>query len=99
MPLLLYLYIPLRAPHTPYLRQPLAEGRDLVLYENSAANLLDFVTGGPFGGSVDFSVNLGERLAMAWGFLRGEVGWVGVLLALVGRRAAGRCAASGRCWP
>ena len=92
LPLLLYLYIPLRAPHTPYLRQPLAPGRELVLYENTLANLLNFVTGGPFGGSVDFSVNLGERLTMAWGFLRNEVGWIGVLLALigVGRLAVGR---------
>jgi hypothetical protein len=84
LPLLLYLYIPLRAPHTSYLRLPLAPGRELVLYENTLGNLLNFVTGGPFGGSVDLSVNLGERLAMAWGLLRSEVGWIGVLLALVG---------------
>lgn len=83
-PLLLYAYIPLRAPHTPYLRQPLDAGRELVLYENSLPALLDFVTGGPFGGSVDLSVHLGERLSMALGFLRGELGWIGLGLALVG---------------
>jgi hypothetical protein len=83
-PLLLYAYIPLRAPHTPYLRQPLDAGRELVLYEDSLPALLDFVTGGPFGGSVDLSVDLGERLAMASGFLRGELGWIGLALALVG---------------
>jgi hypothetical protein len=84
LPLLLYLYIPLRAPHTPYLHLPLSGGRGLVLYENTWTNLLDFVTGGPFGGSVDFSVDFGTRLVMAWGFLRSEVGWVGAALALIG---------------
>ncbi|MEJ2211320.1 MAG: DUF2723 domain-containing protein, partial [Anaerolineae bacterium] len=83
-PLLLYLYIPLRAPHTPYLHQRLADGRQLVLYDNTLANLVDFVTGGPFGGSVDFGVDLGQRLAMAGGFLRDEVGWIGVALAALG---------------
>jgi hypothetical protein len=83
-PLLLYLYIPLRAPQTPYLRLPLTESRDLVLYENTWSNLVSFVLGGPFSGSVDFSVNLGERLSMTWGFLRNEVGWVGAILAFVG---------------
>jgi len=83
-PLLLYAYIPLRAPHTPYLRQPLDDGRELVLYENSLPAFLDFVTGGPFGGAVDLSVDLGERLAMAFGLLRDEVGWIGLALALVG---------------
>jgi hypothetical protein len=83
-PLLLYAYIPLRAPQTPYLRQPLDAGRELVLYENSLPALLAFVTGGPFGGAVDLSVDLGERLAMALGLLRGEVGWIGLALALLG---------------
>jgi hypothetical protein len=84
VPLLLYLYIPLRAPQTPYLRLPLTEGHDLVLYENTLPNLVNFVLGGPFSGSVDFSVNLGERLTMAWGFLRNEVSWAGAILAFIG---------------
>ena len=84
VPLLLYFYIPLRAPDTPYLRLPLAAGRELVLYENTLPSLVDFVLGGPFSSSVDFSVDLGERLTMAWGFLRDEVSWAGVILALVG---------------
>jgi len=84
LPLLLYLLIPLRAPHVPYLRLPLAQSRELVLYENTWSNFFHFVTGGPFGGSVDLSVNLGERLGMSWGFLRAEVGWLGVILTLAG---------------
>ena len=84
VPLVLYLYIPLRAAHTPYLRLPLTEGRDLVLYENTLPDLVDFVMGGPFSGSVDFSVDLGERLTMTWDLLRNEVGWIGAILALIG---------------
>ena len=83
-PLLLYAYVPLRAPHTPYLRQSLDAGRELVLYENTLDGLVDMVTGGPFGGAVDLSVNLGERLAMAFGLLWNEVGWAGLALALAG---------------
>jgi hypothetical protein len=84
LPLLLYLYLPLRAPHTPYLRLDLTADTQLVLYENTLGNLIQFVSGGPFGGAVDLSVDLGTRLAEAWGFLLGEVGWFGVLLASVG---------------
>ncbi len=84
LPLLLYLYIPLRAPHTPYLRLPLDADRQLVLYENTWPNFFDFVLGGPFGGSLDFSVDLGARLGMAWGLLRAEIPWPGLLLALLG---------------
>jgi hypothetical protein len=84
LPLALYLYIPLRAPHTPYLHLPLSADRELILYENTLSGLVDSVLGGPFGSSVDLSVDLGERLAMAWGFLRDQVGWIGIGLALVG---------------
>jgi len=84
LPLLLYLYIPLRAPHTPYLRLPLSGDQELVLYENSLTNFFSFVMGGPFGGSVDFSIDLGARLAEAWGFLRGEFGGPGLVLAVIG---------------
>jgi hypothetical protein len=84
MPLTLYLLIPLRAPHTPYLRLPLTEGRELVLYEVSWSNFVNFVLGGPFRGSVDLSVDLGQRVAISWAFLRDEVGWLGLALALLG---------------
>lgn len=84
LPLALYLYIPWRAPHTPYLKLPLTSGRDLVLYENRVSDLLQFVMGGPFGSSVDLGVDLGERLSMAWGFVRSEIPWPGLLLAVIG---------------
>ena len=84
LPLTLYLYIPLRVPHTPYLHLPLNGDRELILYDNTLSGFVDFVLGGPFGSSVDPSVDLGERLAMAWGFLHDQVGWIGLGLALVG---------------
>ncbi len=84
LPLVLYLIIPLRAPQTPYLRLPLDGARELVLHENTAAGFLDFALGGPFGGSVDLTVDLPARLSMAWGFVRGEMGWIGLALAAVG---------------
>jgi hypothetical protein len=84
LPLALYLYIPLRAPHTPYLHLPLSGERGLVLYDNTLPDFISFVLGGPFGGSVDLSVDLGARLAMAWGFLRQQIGWIGIALALLG---------------
>jgi hypothetical protein len=84
LPLVLYAYIPLRAARTPYLHLPLTEDRELVLYKNSLPAFVDFVLGGPFGGSLDLAVDLGPRLAMAWGLLRDEVGWIGVALALAG---------------
>ncbi len=84
LPLALYLYIPLRAPHTPYLHLPLAEGRELSLYDNNLSTFFSFVLGGPFGGSLDLKVDLGARLAMAGGLFRDEIGWLGILLALAG---------------
>jgi hypothetical protein len=84
VPLALYLYIPWRAAHTPYLHLPLAAGQELSLYENTPSGLIHFVTGGPFGGSVDLSVDLGARLTMAGGLMRAEIGWIGIGLALLG---------------
>lgn len=49
-PLLLYVYLPLRAPATPYLVQHVDGG--LSLFDSSAAGLLQFVTGGPFGSAL-----------------------------------------------
>ncbi|HSJ56602.1 MAG TPA: hypothetical protein VLC95_05455, partial [Anaerolineae bacterium] len=84
LPQLLYLLIPLRAPHTPYLHLPLAPGRELVLYENTPASFFDFILGGPFGGSLDLSVDLGRRVVMAARLLQAEIGWTGILLAGTG---------------
>lgn len=84
LPLALYLYIPLRAPYTPYLHLPLAPGQTLGLYQNGFDGFLEFILGGPFGGSVDLTVDLGERAAMTGELWRQEFGWAGLALALLG---------------
>ena len=94
LPLLLYLYIPWRAPHTPYLRLALGGGQELVLYDNTWRGFWGWVLGGPFGGSLDLSINWGARLSMAGGFFRGELGWAGLALAALGLASL----AAGRRW-
>lgn len=83
-PLALYLLIPWRAAATPYLHLPLAKGRTLALYDNSLAGLLGWVLGGPFGGSIDLSVSLADRLAMAARLLWAEMPWPALILAAMG---------------
>ncbi|MHB0877571.1 MAG: protein O-mannosyl-transferase family [Anaerolineae bacterium] len=61
-PLLLYTYLPLRAPRTPYLVQRLGDG--LSLFDNSPAGLLTFVLGGPFGSALTLD-GLPARLLVA----------------------------------
>jgi hypothetical protein len=98
-PLLLYLYLPLRAPHTPYTTLQLSEGQTLTLYENTWRGLVDHVTGSVFASNLvvpstgsGVAVAWGERLAMIWELLRDQMGLVGIGLALVGvgRLVAGR---------
>jgi hypothetical protein len=99
VPLALYLYLPLRAPHVPYATLPLSERQTLVLYDNSLGGLLDHVTAAVFTGNLRLSADAagtaatwGERLAMVGELLRGQVGLVGIALALLGlgRLAIGR---------
>jgi hypothetical protein len=51
-PLLLYLYIPLRAPHVPYYRMQLGPGETLQLYDSTPAGFLAHVSGSVFGSSL-----------------------------------------------
>ena len=59
-------------------------GRAVVPCEDGLPSLLHCFPGVAFGGCVVLSGDLGERLARASGFLRGELGWIGLALALVG---------------
>lgn len=99
LPLLLYLYLPLRAPHTPYASLALSQSQSLTLYENSWRGLVSHLSARVFASNLDVPVAgpgattaWGERLAMAWGLLRDQIGLVGMGLALIGlgRLAAGR---------
>ncbi len=82
LPLLLYLYIPWRAPHTPYLRLSLGAGEELILYHNTLSGFLDHVLGRVFGGQL--GPWEATRLSMAVDLLRQQFGWVGLGLGVVG---------------
>lgn len=96
VPQLLYLYIPWRAPATPYLHVYLGPGRQLELYENTVQGFLGFVMGSMFRGELGYQASLLERLAMAWDFLVRQFGLAGIVLGVLGvvrlgmpRRGAG----------
>ncbi len=81
-PLLFYLYIPLRAAHTPYLTLNLAPEQALRLYEPSLRGFLEHVSGSVFrtalgGGRTPWLSALVERLV-------GELSWAGLAGGLAG---------------
>ena len=84
LPQILYLYIPLRAPHVPYLEVTLAPGRTLVLYEKSLAGFLDLVLGRAFSGDLGGGPLTTERLFMAFQLLLQQFTWPGLALGVLG---------------
>jgi hypothetical protein len=92
VPLLLYLYLPLRASHTPYATLQLSESQTLTLYENTWRGFMNHLTASPFTSNLALPIAAPERVLMAWRLLRDQVGLVGIGLALVGlgRLIAGR---------
>ncbi len=98
LPLLLYLLIPLRAPHTPYLRLPLTPDRELVLYENTLPGFVEFVLGGPFGGSVDLSVDLAAAAGHGLGISLGRGGLARGAAGSGRHRVAGAAGPAGASW-
>ena len=92
LPLLLYLYIPWRAPFTPYLRLPLSVDKELVLYQNTPRGFFNLVMGQMFRGELGYRTETLTRLRMAADLLRDQFGLVGMALGLLGvlRLAFGR---------
>ncbi|RLC80590.1 MAG: hypothetical protein DRI61_05450 [Chloroflexi bacterium] len=84
LPLSLYAYIPLRAPHLPYLRVPLSPDDTLVLHPNTLQGFINFVLGKRFGGLLDWRAIGPERAYMVGKLLIEQFGWGGVTLGLVG---------------
>jgi hypothetical protein len=90
-PLLLYLYLPLRAPYVPYTTISLSQQQQLVLYENTGRGLLDHITGAVFAENLRLGLDLWgtvpswtTHLALVVELLRGQFSLVGIGLALVG---------------
>jgi hypothetical protein len=99
-PLLLYLYIPWRAPETPYLYLDLAPGRTLELYDNSLRGFVGFVLGEMFTGELGVQAPLLQRLSMAADLLFRQFGVAGVALGALGAAKlalGGRGSATHRC--
>jgi len=84
LPQLLYLYIPLRAPATPYIHLNLAPGRELVLYENSPRGFLRLVFGQAYGSRLGLYGTWSEILGGAFLFLERQFLLPGILLGLLG---------------
>jgi hypothetical protein len=83
-PLLLYLYLPLIAPTTPYATLHLSDTQILTLYDNSPAGFWAHVMATVFAGDVRPAAVGAERLTLAGGLLLPQAGWPGLLLALIG---------------
>jgi hypothetical protein len=85
LPLLLYLYVPLRAPHTPYTIINLGENRQLVTYENSLQGFVNYVLGQMFSGEVGGWQQGLERLPLIWELLLAQFyGLFGIGLGIAG---------------
>lgn len=84
VPQLLYLYIPLRAPATPYLHIDLAPGPTLELYDNTLGGFVGFVMGEMFRGELGLQASLWDRLTMAAVSLVRQLGIAGIALGLLG---------------
>ncbi|HEM62095.1 MAG TPA: DUF2723 domain-containing protein, partial [Chloroflexi bacterium] len=83
-PLVLYVYIPLRASATPYLYVELAPGRTVALYDNSLRGFLGFLAGEMFVAELGVQAPLLERMAMAAGLLLKQYGLAGLALGILG---------------
>lgn len=99
-PLLLYLYLPLRAPDVPYATLSLSEGQTLTLYSHTWQGFWQHVTGSVFVGNLgapagqsSAGIDWRGRVGMVWQLLCQQYGIVGVVLALLGiaRLVVGKC--------
>ncbi len=84
LPQLLYLYIPLRAGHTPYAKLSLGAGQTLTLYSRSISGFLDLVLGRAFAGDLASGPLDAHRLGMLLDLGLKQFGWVGLGLGLAG---------------
>ncbi len=83
-PLLLYLYLPLIAPYTPYATLNLSQNQPLVLYDNSLTGFWQHITATVFSGELQPAAAGIERLQLAWQLLLLQVGSTGAALAAGG---------------
>jgi hypothetical protein len=83
-PLLLNLYLPLIAPSTPYTTLILSDAQTLVLYENSLPGFWNHIMATVFTGELQPAAVGFNRIYLTWELLQQQVGWIGVILAIIG---------------
>lgn len=84
LPLLFYAYIPLRAPHVPYLQVEISSDQTLELYRPTLEGFVEHVSGQGFGAAIGAGrVSLAEMAATTGLFIR-ELTIPGLLLGLLG---------------
>ena len=84
LPLLLYLYVPLRASASPYASLALAANRVITLYDNSASGFLNYVLGRVFESELGWAPATATRLFAIPQLLFEQFGAVGLLSGGVG---------------
>lgn len=83
-PLSLYLYIPLRAPASPYYALPFAPGRDLILYDNTLTGFVNYVLGRTFQSELAWDAVSVARVIAFPQLLFDQFGVIGVVLGALG---------------
>lgn len=84
LPLLLYMYIPLRAATSPYAVLRLTESEEIVLYDNTPSGLWDYMLGRSFEGELGWDGVSQARLLSFPVLLQDEYTLLGIGLGLVG---------------
>ena len=84
LPLVLYLYIPLRAPSMPYVQVIIGPARVLYLYQADLAGFLRYVTGQAFAGEIRSAGGALGQVLPALRAVPAEFTWPGVILSLIG---------------
>ena len=84
LPLLLYLYLPLRAPAAPYATLAFAPGRDLVLFDNSPGGIVDYILGRAFQSELRWDAQSLARLNAFPQLLFDQFGVIGIAFGACG---------------
>lgn len=84
IPLLLYLYIPLRTGATPYATLDLSPAAPIVIFENSPRGWLGVILGTGFSGALSLDGTTGAALSAIPNLLLAQLNPIGVASALLG---------------
>jgi hypothetical protein len=83
-PTLLYAYIPLRGPRTPYADIVVGQDTLIQLYQPTLGWLLQHISGSGFSSALRSPVEAAGHLGQSAAWLLTEFSWVGIVLGLVG---------------